>query len=98
LEEDAGNGRKIMEANTNTTQNWWRTWNVPLPRLDFFCFVASLYLDPVHFTDLFLGLGIVFFRYWIIKSGLYIRRCAQPIITELKRTFHERVKISRRGQ
>jgi hypothetical protein len=33
-----------------------------------------------------------FFRYWIIKSGLYIRRCTQPIKTEFKRTVLKRVK------
>jgi hypothetical protein len=39
-------------------------------------------------TSFFLG---------VEKSGLYIRRCTQPNITEIKRTGHKRVKKAATG-
>jgi hypothetical protein len=56
---------------------------------------ASLRFDC---QEVFLILKLTFFfRDWIIKSGLYIRRCTQPIITELHGTVHKRVKKAATG-
>jgi hypothetical protein len=50
--------------------------------------------------DFLFGPGMEFmdfFRNWIIKSGLYIRRCTQPKNTEFKGTVHKRVKKAETG-
>jgi hypothetical protein len=52
----------------------------------------------LQFLHLLVSAFTFFFRNWIIKSGLYIRRCTQPIITELQGTVHKMVKKSSNRQ